>query len=553
MDRPTWLSVCVAVLVAPLALSAGLAWGQPPRLQSRVMAWQAPESQRHDCFAILGEVLRPGVYSAAAREVTLQELVAHAGGLTPTASTTVRVIRQSCAAQSMLFGPEGRDPLQPNDIIVVDPQREPRRDVPQRVWLCFDGILDRPIVVPVHPENARLSTIVKMLDQSPELASTIRLIVPPRHPWPTSIDTLLPNGTVLQFDRKLLVTQNLPEFPQPISLREPATTAPAFTAVPSAENVVANPVATDANPPRVEAIPVPFPSVPDQVTASPSSLPIPGHPLAPEPPGSTHKPSSPATASFAPSPSSSPAPSLSPSSSAAARVALPRRAPAVSVDPAWVADSQTEILPAPKPPELPAANLAEDDRTAELTPTRTGPLSLWHMLGIGGTVAGLIGLAIVTRKYLDQHDSTTGRSTATHGPRPVPLAQRRSTTETNSEAPPAPASDRSMEPDDLSVLLCGDRPIVTEPIELPQHFRLQRVTPSPARHRLDVQPQTLAGPHRPVSPSKQPREAVALDTAAAPPVPAPHFGSKSTQRATERYSGSVVERALAQLQEGPRS
>lgn len=527
MERPSWLSGWLFLLCASgVIVPAGHA--QPPRPQHRFMAWQAPESPRQNCYAILGEVSRPGVYAASGREVTLQELIAQAGGLTSRASSSLRLIRQSRAAQTLLFSEGGHDPLQPNDIVIVDSQPDLRQETPSRVWLCFTGILERPIVVPVHPDNARLATIVKMLDQSPELVSTIRLIVPPRIPWPPSHDAPLATGTVLQFDRKLIVNHTLPSFPETLPLEEPPVsgTAQAEPFQPASRN--SEPLSSQ----RVEAIPVPFPSIRDEAQASPTSLPIPGHPWGAEP--TIPKPAEHA-------PGSSPGRSTLPSPSANDKDIVP-------IDPRWITDPKTEILPAPAPPEEPT-----EEEPQGLKPAATGPLSWWQMLGISGTVVGLIGIAIATRKYLDRQDAPRSRTTAfstSHGP-------SRTTSDTAAHKPVeksdslSPDKPRPAEQDELTTLLKYKDAIVTEPVTFPQGFLLQRAPTARERYRVDRQADSQIGPHYRATPAP-PRPALAVDPAEQR-VPSPHFSPQAPTHSTARSSRSVVDRALAQLQEGPRS
>lgn len=525
MERPSWLSGWLVLLCASgLIVPAGYA--QPPRPHHRFMAWQAPESSRQDCYAILGEVSRPGVYASSGREVTLQELIAQAGGLTSRASFSLRVIRQSRAALTLLYSEGGRDPLQPNDIVIVDPQPDFRQETPSRVWLCFAGILERPIVVPVHPDNARLATLVKMLDQSPELVSTIRLILPPRTPLPASHDAPLATGTVLQFDRRLIAGHTLPSFPEPIRLEEPPATGtaqaePLYPAARTSESPSSQ---------RVEAIPVPFPSIRDEAPASPTSLPMPGHPGGLEP-------TVPKPAEYAPR-----------SNSGRSTLPSPPAQDAVPIDPRWISDPKTEILPAPAPPEEPT----EEDLQG-LETTATGPLSWWQMLGISGTVAGLIGIAIATRKYLDRQSSPRSRTTTFSTSHRSRLPESDFAANNPVEKPASPSPDKPLpaEQDELASLLKHKHAIVTEPVIFPQGFPLQRAQAGKERYRIDRQVESQTGPHYRATPAP-PRPALAVDPAEQR-VPSPHFSPQAPARSTARSSRSVVDRALAQLQEGPRS
>uniref|UniRef100_A0A7C2P7G9 Soluble ligand binding domain-containing protein n=1 Tax=Schlesneria paludicola TaxID=360056 RepID=A0A7C2P7G9_9PLAN len=553
--RLAWLAWCMAV---ECVLWGSLAAAQPPRGQPKVMTWEAPDPSRRDCYGILGDVARPGVYSTSAREVTLQDLVQHSGGITAQASPTVRVVRQGRPAHSLLFSPTGRDVLQPRDVVVVDSASH--HTSANATWLCLVGVIDRPVVVPVRPELAQLTTIVRsMLDQSEELAKAVRVVPPPRTTPLTRQDAFLPSGTVLVFDQGLLVTKNLPAFPETIAMEAPLPAQPddrdhglssgESRQTTAAGNANWSTSLASQSRDRVDATPVPFPTLDNDATsAQPTSLPAPGSRFYVPPPP----------------------------------IASPPTDDEPPLDPRIAADESVEVFPS-------AAALKGDSPT---TTTQQPPVSWWHMLGISGTVACLIGIAIATRKYLEHTGPVPPPVLPEFSRAPSPLAEPMESPRNEPMPSPPSVVAPATEPDDLADLLQGRLPIVTESVQFPRQFRLQRQRePSSASYRVDVgRNQTPLPHHQPVSaPAHQ---AVAIDGPVSG-VPRPHYQSMSAHplsaplsrvcggegegeeaagihrpliRPSATFppadggagtvpvlaSGSALERALSQLQRGPR-
>jgi hypothetical protein len=537
-DRWGWVVAWIA-LALPVA-------AQPPRLPPKVITWppsaQTASANPSAAYGILGEVARPGVYASPTAAVTVQELINQAGGLTARGSSAVRIVRQARTAQTVFFSPGGHDLLLPHDVVIVDDLGELRPEArnaapaaPPGVWVCLAGIADRPVIVPLRPEEAQYATVMRMLGQSEKLAQSVRLTLPPRAPWPTSAATTIPSGAVLTFDRGLLVTQNLPAFPEAI----PFATA----AVPSSQPTIANSElpptisqrapsigsdselsATLASQVRspVEAIPVPFPSPPSEdIPVEPTSLPIPGSRLQQQ---------------LVPAPTTA---------------APPERH---AIDPRIAADKSVEILP----------DLDDDADLTDDAPMPRG-LSLWQMLGIGGTVVSLIGIAIATRKYLDRHDPTQQplQQRMPLPPAPFPVAGHAGSRPRFEIPPPPPpplAKPLDSEPDDLEDILRGDLPIVSEAVEFPAQFRLQTQRDE-AMLRLDA-PAQRAVPTPHAAWRALPPRATARGEQAASAIPQPHFRArlpKSSETSEVSHFGAILkagtplERALSQLQGGPRS
>lgn len=503
-------------LIAVLMLG-GAATAQPP--VPKTIVWNQRSPQAEARYGILGEVEKPGVYSSAAAQVTLQELIQRAGGLGRTASPALRIIRNGRGGQSVFFQPDIPTLLMPNDIIIVDRLHDPRLSATtpssrsdNRVWAALVGLGDVPEIVDVHPDQAQLPNIMQMLGQSPLLAKSVRTILPPRLPQPQTnpLFDLLPNGAVLVFDRSLLVTANLPAFPPPQPLIE-AAKSPMNGPLP-----VVNAAAPSMPRSQVEAQPVPFVVRPqEELPANPASLPAPGSRF-----------STPSTPTIA-----------LPSESASAPVQAP-----VFIEPAQ--QGEPELVGEP---------------TIELPSPRKPGFDLWQLLGIGGTVASLVGVALVSRRFLDRqpvaNDLPPAIANRLRRPPPMPLRRL--------EPEPIAEPDSDLDDDGLRDLLSGALSIESEPIELPNRIELSANIKAKLRSapvfRVD-RPETPS-PHLIMPAAADSQATFFADVAAEEsPIPAPHFRQRRPRSEAAAppaaASGSIaspIERALSQLQEGPKS
>ncbi len=557
MNRQTRRQLCwtlVAVLVATTASAQG------PLPRPKLGTWNPQAASPVGYYGVLGEVARPGVYSAEGREITLQELIHHAGGMTPFAGPAVRLIRQQRIAQGRLFDPTGRDVLQPGDVIMVE-SRQPRTiGSTPAVHVAMIGVADRPVIVPLRPEDAQPRIIIEALTQSPELMRKVQYIPPSRHPLPTSPSSPLANGTILIFDPSLLVSSRLPEFPEAIPLAAPAPQVPnpqptndaslalpPSTAIPapSAADRIADNRLPVTNAGRfggaVEATPLPFNNLAQPPRVSDTSLPVPGSRLQPSP--------------------------VEPPTSNATRPKHP--VPTLNDD--------SEIIP-----DLEDLDI-DDEAVAPIAAETPAGFSVWQMLGIVGTVASLVGLAVLSRNFVGPKPTSTENR--------VPEAIRRRTEMTGGEPrrpirrfdlpepTPAPATAATMaraipsqtnsayasiapdrEPHDLAEMLAMRGPIETEGVVLPHGLKLRRspFAPIPS-YRVDEAATLPAAPHeRPVKPTTPQRT---LDPIAEETIPAPHFavGSHSPEAPLDQPlvealpGGTAIERALHQLQRGKSS
>ena len=179
--------------IVVLAIMAAEVRAQGPGSNAKVITWGPVGNTGEIYVGILGEIAKPGVYRLEASALNLPSMIHRSGGLTGEASGSIRVIRQDRIVENIFYSPRTTVALLPGDLLVVeskqlravinsmynaDPSRRPQsvRDVegalksdPSGVQVAFINVLDRPVVVKIKHENARLGQVVQMLDQPLEL------------------------------------------------------------------------------------------------------------------------------------------------------------------------------------------------------------------------------------------------------------------------------------------------------------------------------------------------------------------------------------------------
>lgn len=234
--RMHWLGILLALIAAD-------AHAQPTGANSKVITWQPATSNSEVYAGILGEIAKPGVYRLEANGLSLQNVIRRAGGLTDEASGTIRIVRQDRIVESFFFNPQANITLLAGDLLVIESKRtqaaisklyetDPRLremyaktgdqiDKPSGsgVQVAFVNVLDRPVIVKLKHENARIGHVVQMLDQPIELAQAVRVIGPDRlisqGAAPQPIDASLADGSVLVFPRNSINRSKLPSLPVP--------------------------------------------------------------------------------------------------------------------------------------------------------------------------------------------------------------------------------------------------------------------------------------------------------------------------------------------------
>lgn len=238
----TGCCLLVALTVAmptPRAANAAEPSSRSPRPRVVTFGAAAESADGEFHVGLLGEVASPGVY-AVPRGMTFQQLVQAAGGLTDDAGMSCSLVRNQRGGQRFAWDPNGRDPLQPNDVILIASRGgttsagsaraaavrpaalSSNREViaADCVWLCLLGLVDRPVIVKIRPHEADPAVLAQKLGQSSELARQFRLVDGPAGRSPTASQGL-PSGSILAVPPRMIDHGQLPELPPVVAATAP--------------------------------------------------------------------------------------------------------------------------------------------------------------------------------------------------------------------------------------------------------------------------------------------------------------------------------------------
>ncbi|HWL10699.1 MAG TPA: hypothetical protein VNQ76_19990, partial [Planctomicrobium sp.] len=179
---PVLMSFCVSIL----SPQAGQAQGVSSSRQTSHPS--APrmgviESQRAfagtSIYTVIGAVQQSGAYHSQDDAVALDQLIAAAGGLTPDASPTLRIVRAGQVRFQVYYDPSQPNPanrLSPGDIVIAI--STPAATRPTTVPVACVGLLDRPVVLPLDPAIQTVNELTARLGQPQEAARVAKVISP---------------------------------------------------------------------------------------------------------------------------------------------------------------------------------------------------------------------------------------------------------------------------------------------------------------------------------------------------------------------------------------
>lgn len=489
-----------------VVLSGGLVSGELAYGQSnaKVITW-GPAASNSNYVGILGEIHKPGVYQLDPKSLNIQSVLRRAGGMTDDASGTIRVVRQDRIVESLYFSPQTNPSLLAGDLLMVeskraqaaisrlydaDPQVQAeyakaaalavRGNDPGGIQVAFVNVIDRPVVVKIKHENARLAQVVHMLDQPIELANSVRIIGPDRMinqaTAPQSIQTPLANGSVLVFPKHAINRNKLPPFPVPYESEIASGAFPSLIGAPSGQSpelrnvgklppLIAQGETQGSQPPaNLEQATIPLPAATiEQPTPSSERLEIPA-PAAPSPAPGT--PSRIATIPFSGQPRIK---------SSSQLLKEPDSDPAAPAEPQKAINAKN--LKASKP-----SSIDPDDLLDELEPPQASnstSLTVIQMLGITMCVGMLIGLALLARRHferqqiLDAAPNLAGPSNEASAETEYFLEPSEEAATTESTAPTATITW-------FDQLLRNELPLREEQADFPSQLALQgRIVPPP--------------------------------------------------------------------------
>ena len=572
-------------LLLSAAVLAGDATAQAPRSNFKTITWQSAPNSQDIQVGILGEIAKPGVYRVDAGSLSVQAIVRRAGGLTEDAAPSIRIVRQERVAQCLFFSPQADSRLMPGDVLVVESKQSlsaiskvleggtrpnPIRQVatgPSEqtgIQVAYVNVLDTPVVVKLHLEDARLERVVQMLGQPIELAGAVKVIDSQKASnvvAQVASGTLrLTDGSVLIFPRGSINRSKLPPLPKPhdseiatgalpsmiggplgqapelrsVGQLAPLMALPNYTSNPGLNS---NPVLNSANAPII--VPPPAfrvaPPTP-QFDPQPAPMPIVSHrsPVATLP-----------FTGAAPVRRSSSLEQLEPES-----VAPP---PQNDLQPPSKAGSNSSrdesARTTSKSKSIAKRNeLSGDSDLADTTePAGASPFTAFQMFGILAGVSALIGSALLARKYFDKPAADGQLANPRRDLPSLPQAPIASdipaaAANTSEIAPPAAtpiqaalASAESVLENKLDRLIRNEMPLREEAPVFPESIVLQgRIAPRPI-YRLDRAAENAigAGPHFDTAANSSEntmQESAAMELDAHPAnearVSGPHFGRR---------------------------
>jgi len=277
----------VTAFLCGLALAVMVARADEPEAAVRI----SPEPARQPVLAIMGEVARPGVFELSISRPQLLDLVSLAGGTTPEASGSVRIIRGGRPGWQAWLTPATPFPLRPDDLVIVDSVRPPtdrrftadteiapeagRRSATSRpasefVQLGIVRLIPRPVVLDVAREQASMKSVLSLLHQPLRDRGAVTVVKPAggiqifERDQPQ--DVSLPTGSVLIFDPATVSAAVLPQLPPTVRLDAAGTAlaaAPASIPDPVAESPTGDAFSsTDTTEPgaRIEFVPRKLPA-----------------------------------------------------------------------------------------------------------------------------------------------------------------------------------------------------------------------------------------------------------------------------------------------------
>lgn len=548
-----------------LAIMAADARAQGPGSNAKVITWGPATPSSEIYVGVLGEIAKPGVYRLDANSLNLTTLIRHAGGLTDDASGSIRVVRQDRIVENLFYSPQSNIALLAGDLLVVESRRaqaaisrmydiDPKiraefakeaeaalRPDPTGIQVAFLNVLERPVVVKIKHENARVGRVVQMLDQPPELAQSVRVIGPERLVSQSAAalprDAAIADGSVLYFPRNAVNRNKLPSFPIPYDSEIATGAVPSLIGGPSGQSPELRNVGQ--LPPLVARQSV-EPYLPNPLSGNEQAkLPLPSESISLPP--AIPQPSTPGE----PEVMSPPTPVVN---------SRPRIATAPFMgQPRITSSSSIEILPQQSAPPDHTAQTSEpppaDSRSAQsqmsvsdaplevidseaidaetVEPPKSSSFSLVQMIGISAVMGLLVGLAVLTRKQMERrgrHVSSvheefdeirdqlarssvreiprleeTNPSAAADIPPVVGAAEIRASNNIDTGSSVAEWIDR----------LTGNQiPIEEETPVFPMQIALQgRIVPPPVFRVDQGMPQPLEGPHFAVSPRIEPSTA----------------------------------------------
>lgn len=202
-------------------------------------------------IAILGQVLRGGVYEVPSTPFTLNDVVQMAGGVSGQANGSVRIIRQGRGGYQTFLSANNNYKLWTGDVVVVEQRFQPQRGAGLRqattiqfgqstpaaspainpvVAIACVHLTDKPVVLDIPAELASVRGVLQLLRYPVPMSASLAVIQPGRGQQTVSLNNMqdplkLVSGAVLVFEPGTVITQRLPALPPVIRLTDARSSA----------------------------------------------------------------------------------------------------------------------------------------------------------------------------------------------------------------------------------------------------------------------------------------------------------------------------------------
>lgn len=200
-----------------LVIALCLAWGTcatgPLWAGSSVYKSSAKQAAaRRSFIAVMGAVEQSGVFEVPEPIPPLGKLLQQAGGLAAGATGNIHVIRRGRMTLQTHVTTGMNVPLRPGDVVIAGGAGgRHRRDASALIEVAIVGLVERPVVVRLRPEHARVEAIASLLGQDSRAAARVRVI--------GSRGRRLSNGSIVAFDPATVRRDRIPSLPPPTKFR----------------------------------------------------------------------------------------------------------------------------------------------------------------------------------------------------------------------------------------------------------------------------------------------------------------------------------------------
>lgn len=178
-------------------------------------------SARNAGITVMGEVRTGGVYVLPVPNPSLESVLKQAGSLTANATGSVKIVRNGRMTLQTHVRPGAEIQLQHGDVVIVQGRKNSARDAPSgTVEVALLNLIDRPVLIHLRPEHANVRSLIELLGQPADVATTLRILGPVAKSPERDGDLMLQSGCILVFDPRAVQRERVPKLPRPVVVRQ---------------------------------------------------------------------------------------------------------------------------------------------------------------------------------------------------------------------------------------------------------------------------------------------------------------------------------------------